>query len=206
MQFHVRKDPDVEHVTSNAFDVSVIKFRDGTELAIGIVVDSPPPKFAKDAYLRRLLGLLSEQGRDGSADILRQWFLRFRDSTLTHPDISRRRVQYGAILAFSIGGIALTSDNRGLAFRLGKFRVVIDGNIALREETLYRPENLGADSEDGAILLTGAASRSLPESELADEDILVFDPASQKVEVFFEFPFRDLVRDPHLISISCGRG
>lgn len=149
----------------------------------GVLVDSPA-EFQLD-LLSRIAILISRTPWNGTTEGVRA-FLDGLSHDIAEDDIAERLgIEKGQGGGVSLGGLAVCENGYLVAFRLGRFRVVVDGKEVLPEQTYYREElERGGRITHDLVPLLQAPARCLPGSRLEPADFLELKMGPQVVEVF----------------------
>ena len=179
--------------TKQVHDVLQVRSPANTQLYVALHIERPKEfqNFAH-AVLREQLSSISWSGKGSDLEEITSQIqafvsgLRFLKIGGDTVDLSIGGL--GPPIKVSIGGIARTSEGSVVYFRRGLFRVLVDGQCSLPEET-SRAEGKSLKFDVPARLaqafqdMDNIAARSLPADPLRSEDLVVASELAQSVEL-----------------------
>lgn len=148
----------------------------------GLVVDAPSRH--EIDLLGRAAEFIMKGDWDGTVEGVQRELQRVASEVEHDPVAMMTGEEKGEGGGVSIGGLASCEDSRLVAFRLGRFRVCIDGKEVLAEQTYLRRELGKGNCPPGNLvpLLQAPVSR-MPLSRIGTSDVVVLNGSPSVVEV-----------------------
>ncbi|NMO21856.1 hypothetical protein HPC49_34520 [Pyxidicoccus fallax] len=185
-----------------AVDLWTVRAGEVEQLVCGTVVDAP--NGFQSVFTSHVRLDAQELGWDGSSVSVWPFLRRLEERVFA--DVMSRRIlsEAKAPGGVSIGGVAFCTGDELVAFRLGRFRVFVGGQVALWEQTVLRNSVApGArPTEDVLRLLQGSPS-VWPLARMGAADVLPVSVSQGDVRVVHDacFGLTEQVTEP-MISIE----
>ncbi|MEO6325392.1 MAG: hypothetical protein ABIQ65_12255 [Thermoanaerobaculia bacterium] len=183
------------HVTamperSDAYDVFDRRAGEDAVLFFGVVVDAP--SLRQFQVLSRVEKMIRSMQWDGARESIFPALDELCSRVVADDMVAQTGIKAREGGGVSIGGLCRANGGSLVAFRIGRFRLVVGDRIALHEETLHREElERGFQPED--VQLFQPPSRCLPSDRIRETDLVWIENIDKPVSMFHAKPF-DLER------------